>query len=133
MRRGPLAATALFLLFASASLEARPPHLLGAWGGPSAAIAFEGGLAHVRFDCASGTIDEPVSPAKDGSFEARGTYRAGMPGPVRVGQIFTSQPASYSGQVVKDIMTLTVTLEDGTELGPFTLTNGAAPQLVRCL
>ena len=51
----------------------------------------------------------------------------------RVGQIFKSQRASYSGQVAKDAMTLSVTIEDGTAMGPFTLTQGASPLLTRCL
>lgn len=122
------------LAVTSAGVEAKPPHLVGSWGGPHAAIAFEGGLAQVRFDCASGTIDAPVYPAKkSGSFEARGTYRAGTPGPVRVGQIYRSQPATYSGEVRKTVMTLRVVLEDGTVVGPFELAQGAAPQLTRCL
>ena len=129
MRRFALFALVLGL---SQPLGAKPPHLVGAWGGPHAGISFQGGLADVRFDCAAGTIDVPVSPAKDGSFEARGTYRAGASGPVRVGQIFKSQPATYAGTVRKKAMTLNVTLEDGTLVGPFTLTQGAAPQLTRC-
>ncbi len=121
------------LLVSGATLHARPPHLIGGWGGEHVGIAFEGGLANIRFDCASGTIDVPVSPAKDGSFEARGTYRAGTPGPVRIGQIYRSQPATYSGTVTKKEMVLSVSLEDGTTIGPFTLAEGAAPQITRCL
>ena len=56
-----------------------------------------------------------------------------MPGPVRVGQVFKSQPATYAGSVVKDVMTLTIKLEDGTVSGPLTLREGAQPQLTRCL
>jgi hypothetical protein len=131
MRGWPFLGAALFV--SSVSLHARPPHLMGGWGGEHVGIAFEGGLANVRFDCASGTIDVPVSPAKDGSFEARGTYRAGTPGPVRVGQIYRSQPATYSGKVIKKEMTMSVSLEDGSIIGPFTLAEGALPQITRCL
>ena len=131
MRGWPFLGAALFV--SSVSLHARPPHLMGGWGGEHVGIAFEGGLANVRFDCASGTIDVPVSPAKDGSFEARGTYRAGTPGPVRVGQIYRSQPATYSGKVIKKEMTMSVSLEDGSIIGPFTLAEGASPQITRCL
>ena len=131
MRGWPFLGAALFV--SSVSLHARPPHLMGGWGGEHVGIAFEGGLANVRFDCASGTIDVPVSPAKDGSFEARGTYRAGTPGPVRVGQIYRSQPATYSGKVIKKEMTMSVSLEDGRIIGPFTLAEGAPPQITRCL
>jgi hypothetical protein len=118
---------------ACASLEARPPYLLGTWGGPHIGISFEGGLANVEFDCASATIDGAVYPAKDGAFTGKGIFRAGTPGPVRVGQIFKSQPATFSGTVVKDVMTLSIKLEDGTAGGPFTLNAGAQPQLTRCL
>lgn len=130
MRGWPLLGAALFV--SSVSLYARPPHLMGGWGGEHVGIAFEGGLANVRFDCASGTIDVPVSPAKDGSFEARGTYRAGTPGPVRVGQIYRSQPAIYSGKVLKKEMTMSVSLEDGSIIGPFSLAEGVPPQITRC-
>jgi hypothetical protein len=112
---------------------AKSANLIGGWGGPHAGVIFQGGLADVQFDCASGSIDVPVFPAKDGAFTARGTFRAGKPGPVRVGQIFRSEPASYEGHVVKNVMTLTVTLDDGRAVGPFTLTQGGAPQLTRCL
>ena len=127
-----IAFVALFLLGSQPAL-AKPPFLNGSWGGQHVGIVIQGGLADVQFDCASGTIDVPIAPAKDGAFEARGTYRAGMPGPVRVGQIFTSQPATYSGKVTKQAMTLSVALEDGTIIGPLTLAQGAAPQLTRCL
>jgi hypothetical protein len=121
------------LAFAAAAAQAKTANLSGGWGGPHAAIVFQGGLADVQFDCASGSIDVPVYPAKDGAFTARGTYRAGSPGPVRVGQIFRSVPASFAGRVLKDVMTMSVTLEDGTAIGPFTLARGAAPQMTRCL
>ena len=45
------------LVTACATLEGRPQHLIGAWGGPHAGIEFEAGLADVLFDCASGTLD----------------------------------------------------------------------------
>jgi hypothetical protein len=121
------------------SVPGIPDHLLGAWGGPHAGLAFQGGLAEVQFDCASGTVDDPITPAKDGSFSAKGTYRTGTAGPVKVGQFFKSQGAIYSGRIAKaakeapQVMTLNVALEDGTALGPFTLTEGTPPQITRCL
>ena len=96
-------------------------------------IVFQGGLAEVKFDCAAGTIDDPV-PARDGPFMAKGSYRAGANGPVRVGQIFRSQRAVYSGEMAKNVMTLSVQLEDDdTTIGPFTLTENQPPQITRCL
>ena len=124
---------AVLLLSACKTLDDKPDFLIGSWGGAHAGIIFEGGLAKVDFDCASGTIDAPVYPAKDGTFSAKGSVRTGTGGPVRVGQIFRSQPASYSGRVDKQAMSLTVTLEDGGIAGPFSLTQGTPPQLTRCL
>ena len=124
---------AALLVTACATVEAKPAYLLGAWGGPHIGIIFEGGLANVELDCASATIDGPVYPGHGGAFTAKGVFRAGMGGPVRDGQIFKSQPASYSGTIVKNVMTLSIRLEDGTVSGPYTLVEGAEPQLTRCL
>jgi hypothetical protein len=126
-------AAAFILATGCSTLDAKPAYLVGGWGGPHAGLAFNGGLGDVQFDCASGTIDNVVYPAKDGSFQAKGTYREGASGPVRVGQIFRVQPATYSGNVAEDVMTLNVTLDDGSTIGPFTLNLGAEPQLARCL
>jgi len=132
MKRWVVVAT-LFLSTSWSAAEAKAPYLAGIWGGPHVAVAFQGGMAEVQFDCASGSIDMLVYPAKDGSFSAKGVYHAGSPGPVRVGQIFVSQEATYSGSVVKEQMTLNVELEDGTLVGPFNLIQGAAPQIRRCV
>lgn len=133
MSRGPVSLAAMMLLLASCATTAeKPAYLIGQWGGPHAGIAFNV-IANVQFDCASGSIDVPVYPAKDGSFQVKGTYREGSPGPVRVGQIFRSQSATYSGTALEGVMTLNVELEDGTALGPYNLMRGAPPQLNRCL
>ena len=129
---------ALALLVAAAGLSAcasvtAPTHLYGQWGGPHISLSLEGGLGTIEYDCASGTIDTAIVPAPDGSFAASGTHRPGQGGPVRVGQIFTSHRAIYAGTVVKDAMTLGVRLEDGTTIGPYTLTRGAQGELMRCL
>jgi hypothetical protein len=133
-----LAAAAL-LLPMSMSAQARSDHLIGIWGGPHAGAEFEGGLADLMFDCASGTIDDVIYPARDGSFSVKGTYRIGAPGPVKVGEFFRSVDAVFSGQITRGatkksarIMTLNITLEDGKTLGPFTLSEGASPQISRC-
>ncbi|MCL6698550.1 hypothetical protein LZ496_07100 [Sphingomonas sp. NSE70-1] len=131
MRAAITAAAALLLSGCTTTVD-KPAYLIGTWGGPSAGIAFHV-TADVLFDCASGSIDVPVYPAKDGSFLVKGTYREGSPGPVRVGQIFRSQTAIYSGTALEGVMTLNVELEDGTALGPYNLMLGAPAQLNRCV
>jgi hypothetical protein len=134
--KSPIAASlALLLLAGCETLPGEPVTLTGEFGGPHVGLVLQGGLGDLEYDCASGTIDQAVIPAKDGSFRVTGTHRAGQGGPVRVGQIFRSQRATYAGSVDKDKnnMTLTVTLEDRTVLGPFNLVRGAVPQITRCL
>jgi hypothetical protein len=132
-------AAAALLVGGCDTVQAKSDHAIGVWGGPHAGLNFAGGLADAQFDCASGTVDDPLYPAADGSFSVKGTYRTGAPGPVKVGQFFKSQGAVFSGRIAKGavknsvrVMTLTVALEDGTALGPFTLTEGTPPQLTRC-
>lgn len=127
-----LAFVAILSLGACATIEG-PTNLSGQWGGPHAGVTLDGGLGAVEYDCASGTIDQAVVAGKDGRFTAAGTHRTGQPGPVRVGQVFRSQRATYSGTIVKDDMTLTVKLEDGSMLGPFALKRGVPAELTRCL
>lgn len=128
-RLGVLAA--ITLVAGCAAIPQKPVFLTGQWGGPHVGLLLEGGIGTVEFDCAGGTIDTNL--VASGTFTAAGTYRAGQGGPVRVGQIFTSQRATYSGSVTGDQMSLSVRLEDGSTLGPFTLARGAPGQLTRCL
>jgi hypothetical protein len=121
----------LLALTGCTAFDQGPMALKGTFGGPHIAVDLEGGLGTVQFDCAAGTIDQPI--ISGGQFTAPGTYRPGQGGPVRVGQIFVTKRATYSGTATKTSMTLTVTIEDGEVLGPFDLTLGAPAQLTRCL
>ena len=125
-------AVPLLALAGCATLGQGPTTLSGQWGGPGINLVLEGGLGTVEYDCASGTIDQTI-PAAGSSFSVTGTHRTGQAGPVRVGQIFRSQRATYSGTAVEGDMTLLVKLEDGTELGPFTLKQSVPGQINRCL
>lgn len=126
-----LALLTLLLLTGCTAFDQGPMALKGMWGGPHIGVDLEGGLGTVQFDCAAGSIDQPI--ISGGSFSIPGTYRPGATGPVRVGQIFTAKRATYSGTATKTTMTMSVTLEDGEVLGPFDLALGAPPQVTRCL
>ena len=118
------------MLAGCAAIPSKPVFLTGQWGGPGIEMLIEGGITTVQFDCAGGSID--TNMAATGPFFAVGTYRAGQLGPVRVGQIFTSQKATYAGTVTEETMTLSIRLEDGSMLGPYTLTRGTPGQLTPC-
>ena len=106
-----LAIVALFTLSGCAALPQKPPFLTDQWGGPHAGLTLEGGGGRLVFDCAAGTIDEPI--ANGGAFEVQGTYMPGRGGPVRVGEIYISKKATYRGTVDKDVVQLNVMLDDG--------------------
>src|SRR5690242_3486390 len=72
-----LSVAAAILISSCTTTPGQPEHIFGVWGGAHAGAVFQGGLADVQFDCASGTIDDPVYPAPDGSFSVKGTYRTG--------------------------------------------------------
>ena len=120
----------LSFVLACGPLAARSNHLIGAWGGPHVGIVFEGALAEVKLDCAAGTIDDVLPP--QGKFVVDGTYRVATRGQQDIDRFFRSEKAKYTGEIGKDSMTLTIVRNDGTTLGPFTLTPNGAPQLARC-
>lgn len=130
MTRTAIALSALPILAGCAALPSKPVFLTGLWGGSGVEMLIEGGLAHLKFDCAAGTIDSNI--AATGPFSAPGSYRPGQTGEVRVGQIFISKRAVYSGTIDKDQMTLAIDVEDDSPVGPFTLTRGVPGQLNRC-
>jgi hypothetical protein len=88
--------------------------------------------AAVEFDCAHGSLDEPLSLDESGRFDVRGTFvREG--GPVRKDPTEEKQPARYSGTTDGRILDLDVSLQTGERLGTFRLAIGQPPQLRKCL
>jgi hypothetical protein len=125
-----LALLSLLALTGCVAFDQGPKALAGSFGGPHIGVDLAGGLGTVQFDCAAGTIDQAIN--SDGPFSAPGTYLPGQAGPVRVGQVFTVKRATYAGIATKTDLTMTVTLEDGEVLGPYSLTFGAPAQVTRC-
>ena len=107
----------------------------GSWGGEHIQLnAMETG-AKVEYDCAFGTIDEPLLLEKDGTFEAHGIHVYERGGPIQLGEPPLKQhPAIYRGSVDGTQMRLTVTLrETERAVGVFSLGLGRSPQLEKCL
>ena len=105
---------------------------MGDWGGEHIALRLGPSSGTLEYDCASGAIG-PVVPDGAGRFTADGTHSPGHGGPVRQGEVPPSFKAQYAGTVSRDRMTLSVTIEPDTALGPFTLRRGDPPKLMRCL
>ena len=112
--------------------------LMGSWGGPHASLEITGETARIEYDCAHGTLHGPIVLDREGRFEVAGTHTPEHGGPVREGEEESSRPARYRGQVTGKTLTLTLILMGsgngpGEEVGTFTLTQGAAGRLVKCL
>jgi len=107
----------------------------GTWGGPHMRLDLTTTAGKVEFDCAFGTIDEPLRVDEAGSFEAHGTHALELGGATRAGDPpIKGRPAIYRGRVEGEEMRVTVTVPaTGHEVGTFELRLGHVPHLEKCL
>jgi hypothetical protein len=119
---------------AAGKAEAKGDRLAaGVWGGEHVRLQVNDGGAAVEFDCANGSIDQPVVLDGEGRFNVKGRYAAEHGGPVRRDETDNTRPARYAGQVKGDTLTLNVTVGDSKEsVGPFTLTRGSEGRVMKC-
>lgn len=128
------AAAALLALAACATAQRDiSPAFQGIWGGQHIGLQVGTLDTFVAFDCADGAFAAPYVISQSGSFEWDGTFTRSTGGPVRVGQEPTPVHAVYFGVVRGPLMTLSVKLDDGQVIGPFTLERFKEPMIVRCL
>lgn len=127
-------AALLAVLAASACASVSPAGLpvTGEWGGPHIGLSLDASSGRIEYDCAGGTI-EAIIPGSSGRFAASGTHTPKAGGPVYEGQMFPTYSVAFTGAVRGDRMTLHGRVENGVELGPFTLSRGAEPGVFRCL
>ena len=127
---------AAFLLTAAGpcSKDLAGPIVASAWGGDHVGLTVSATGGTLEYDCASGTIDQPIVAATNGTFIAQGTHTRGHGGPIMQGEIPDRHPARYDGWTDGETMKLSVTLTDtGEKLGSFTLVRGQSPRVFRCL
>lgn len=88
--------------------------------------------ASIEFDCAKGTIDEPLVLDRAAQFDVWGTYMRQGPGPERDDDS-TSHSAHYTGRVAGDVLTLTIKLKGSDEMvGPFEFHFGKQSRIFKC-
>jgi hypothetical protein len=105
----------------------------GNWGGPNALLEVSEAGALIRFSCAQGSIELPLTLDSEGRFKAEGTFTAEGMGPRNEDDPPKARPAVYSGAVSEKKMTLTVSLpDDKSEGGTFELTLGEPGRIRRC-
>ncbi|SRR6266542_2186743 len=106
----------------------------GTWGGDHIRLAVTATSATTEYDCAHGTIDQPLMADRDGRLSVTGTHTFEHGGPIRVDESADRHPARYEGRLIDDTLQLTVTITDTQQtLGTFTVKRGAAPRLLKCL
>jgi len=123
----------VFLLLIS--VTAKTQHMrriaTGPWGGQHISIDVGEKSATIEYDCASGVINGPLVVDSNGNFDLRGIHKMERGGPVRADDNSKGQPATYTGSIKGDTMTLTLKLE-GLDEETFTLEKGKPGELVKC-
>lgn len=97
-------------------------------------IQVEPDRANIEFDCARGSIEQPIFLNKKGRFDVAGIFVREHGGPVGENEPPDTHPARYTGRVYRKMMSITVTLTDTMEtIGSFTLIYGQSPYVTKCL
>ena len=129
--------TALLVLAACRTAAPTPEAgrlVTGSWGGSHVGLELGPDGGTLDYDCAAGSIDQPLRTGPDGRFTARGTHVPGHGGPEREGYEPPRLPAFYSGEVHGDRMTLNVHIPStDVRIGPLSLRRGAEATILRCL
>ena len=103
------------------------------WGGRGVTMRMSAQGATLEFDCAHGSITQPIKPDAKGEFKASGTYTAERGGPVLKANPPRDVPAVYRGVIDGDSMRLEIVMSDKDQSpAPLTLTRGNAGRLVKC-
>ena len=117
------------VLACSAATSTHITEVLGTWGGDNAGLIVSNTDVHIHIGCTLGDAVGPIRPDANGRFEATGTYNVDAY-PVDRGIV---HPASFTGQIIGQTMTLTVSLTDTARvLGPVTLMYGKEPKMGPC-
>ena len=105
----------------------------GIWGGQHIQFQVSDGSAAIEYDCAHGSITGPLTFNSEGRFRWRGSYIRERGGPVRIDDKVNSQPATYSGWIKDDTMTLTLEIENSSDPAPtFNLKRGSVGRVWKC-
>jgi len=103
------------------------------WGGDHIEIELQDKGGRVEFDCARGTIDEPMRPDSKGAFRVKGTFTPERSGPIRDGDAPPALKAIYSGTIKEDAMSLRVVVESQDPAGTtYELLRGRSANLRKC-
>jgi hypothetical protein len=125
--------TVLVLAVCSVVAETRKMQRIptGNWGGQHINIRVTTQSAAIEYDCATGVIKGPLVVDRNGNFNLHGTHRMERGGPVRADATPKDIPATYTGSIRGNTMTLNVKVSDA-EADTFTLEKGKEGELFKC-
>ena len=103
----------------------------GNWGGQHINIKVTAQSATIEYDCATGMIRGPLAVDRNGNFNLHGTHRPERGGPVRADETSREVPATYTGSIRGNTMTLNLKVAD-TEVETFNLEKGKEGELFKC-
>ncbi len=104
----------------------------GTWGGTHVQMIVTADGAALEFDCAKGTISEPLALDASSRFQVKGTFQPQHGGPIKKGESSPTFDTVYSGVIEGDTLQLEFKDSQGS-LQKFTLTRGQPGKLRRCL
>jgi hypothetical protein len=121
------------LLLVSVTAKSKYMHRIakGVWGGQHISINVGEKSATIEYDCANGVIEGPLVLDRSGQFKLRGTHKMERGGPVRADDDAKQLPASYTGSIKGNTMTLTLQVA-GADDETFTLEKGKEGELFKC-
>ena len=102
------------------------------WGGEHVRMELTKTGASLDFDCAMGTIGQPLALSSDGTFRATGTYTRERGGPVtKDGN--QAVAATYVGTIKGEAMHLQIGLVSSKEtVGTYDLVRGSFGHVMKC-
>jgi hypothetical protein len=104
----------------------------GTWGGLHVHAEVKDEGAELEFDCATGTIDQPIGLDAQGAFDVKGKFIAEHAGPIRSDED-NSRMVRYVGRVKDKELTLTISDANSKEvIATYTLTQGNQGRIHKC-
>jgi hypothetical protein len=105
----------------------------GVWGGQHIRAEVTDSGANLEFDCAHGTIDQPIVMDGKGSFDVKGKFTTERGGPTRRDEESNDRLVRYIGHLNDQALSLTI-IDAGTKekIDRFTLTHGSDGRIMKC-
>ena len=106
----------------------------GVWGGEHIRMEVNDSGADIEFDCARGSISQPLRLDGNGRFKVQGIYMAQTPAPAAVDAGLTASgvKATYTGTVSGSSLRLEVFIEGQDTPRIFDLIHGDQGHLAKC-